>query len=212
VTILPTKDGAAEPVTTFLNSKEVADGFDGLAGLNFAQAFFDGDKMVIAAQFDSLANMEKLNAVNQTIMGKVGDQFSGAPARYGGEVAWSFKGPGKIKGPVTTRITVLPLKPGSETAIMGLMPDIEPKCKVEAFDECIDITFMLSEGKLVAVIRFSSAAGLEKSAPVVPEIMALMGPYVAGAPELFVGTTAWSYPPATSAKKTKAKKAKQGCC
>jgi len=212
VTIVPIKDGAVEPITTFSNGKEVADAVDTMAGLNYLQWFFVDDKMVVAASYDSLANMEAGTAVNQSLFGKISDQLAGAPARHGGEVILSFKGPGKINGPIATRVTIVPLKPGSEAAIIGLVPDIEPKFKGEAFNECIDITTMLFDGKMVVVARYSTTNGMEKSGAAAQESMAPIGPYFAGAPEKLMGTTAWSYSPATGAKKTKAKKVKKGCC
>jgi len=196
VTIVPIKGGAEEPLTQFMN-EEVADGVKGIAGLNFVQAFFVDDKMIIAALYDSMENMEAGTAVNQTLLGKVADQFAGVPTRYASEVAWSFKGPGKIDGPVATRVSVCPLKPGSEKPIWALMPDTEALLEDPVLDECVDITNFFLEDKLVIVARYSSTNGMEKSVAKLQEVMAPMAPYMTGAPERFGGTTAWSYPSAT---------------
>lgn len=211
LTIVPIKDGAEESLTTFLNGKEVAVGVNGLAGLNFVQAFFVDDKMIVAAMYNSMEDMGAGTAVNQTLLGKVADQFAGAPTRYASEVAWSFKGPGKISGPIATRVTVCPLKPGSEQPVWAMISDIEAKMKDPAFDECIDIQDFFLEDKLVIVARYSSTNGMEKVSAKIQEIMAPLAPYLAGAPERFMGTTAWSVASPTKKKKA-ATKAKKRCC
>jgi len=209
VTIVPTKEGAKEPLMKFLNGSEASDGMSKCAGLNFAQALIMDDKLIVGASYDSLANLEAATPTATALFGAVSDQFAGAPVRYTGELTWFWKGPGKIDGPVASRVTLLPIKTGSEAGIMEKIPQIEPMLKDnKAFEECIDIRNFFFENKLVILSRYSSTKGLEESDKQMSSIMAPLAPFIAGAPEKYAGTTAWTYPTVKAAKK----KGKRGCC
>jgi hypothetical protein len=206
VTIVPVKAGSQDALTTFLNGKEVGDELKGLAGWKLGEAFFDGDKMVVMAKYDKMENLETGSAVNAKLLGQQKENLAGAPARYSGHEAWSYKGRGKSTGETAFRVTLIPIKPGSESAILDIAKSSDEKFTDKAFDGCLDITTFFSEDKLVVVARYSNMQAMEAAAEKVQEIMKPMGPYFAGAPDRMCGSVAWT----TSTKVVK--KTNKGCC
>jgi len=213
VTICPIKEDSENAMTKFLNGKEVAAGIAGLSGLKLGEAFFADSNLVVIAKYDNMENLETGSAVNAKLMGQVAENLAGAPTRYSGEAFWSYKGRGSSTDEVANRITILPIKPGSEAAIDELTKIIELKLDDKTFDEVIDITSFFSEGKkLVVVARYSNMKALEAASEKAAALMKDMAQFAAGAPDRFSGSLAWTAAADAPKKKKKAKKAKKGCC
>jgi len=206
VTICPIKEGSEKALTKFLNGKEVADGMAGLSGVKSGEAFFEDNKLIVIARYDNMENLEIGSAVNAKLLGQAAENLAGAPNRYSGQAAWSYKGRGSSTDEVAIRVTTLPIKPGSEAAILELTNSIEKNLDDRALDECIDIVTFFTEGQMVAVARYSNMKGLEAASEVVKETMGTIAQFAVGAPNRFCGSSVWT---TATKKKTKAKK---GCC
>merc|ERR1719498_639344 len=79
VTIVPIKEGTQEALTKFTNDKKIGEQVSALPGFQMAQAFFDGERMVVVSKYDTVANMEAAVAANKEILGKAAENFAGAP-------------------------------------------------------------------------------------------------------------------------------------
>jgi len=180
----------------------------GLSGVKSGEAFFEDSKLIVIARYDNMENLEIGSAVNAKLLGQAAENLAGAPNRYSGQAAWSYKGRGSSTDEVACRVTTLPIKPGSEAAILELTNIIEKKINDDrALDECIDIVTFFTEGEMVAVARYSNMKGLEAASEVIKETMGTIAQFAVGAPTRFCGSIVWTT--ATKKKKTKAKK---GCC
>jgi len=223
VTIVPIKADAEAPLTKFVNGKEVSESIASTTGVKMISSFFTEDKMVVAALYDSVENLEAGLSVNAKLLAQVADNFTAAPVRYQGEVCWSYKGPGKAGGAsppdgrVASRVSIFQLKPGSQQEILKITAQVEALLKDEALSELIDVQSIFADDDMMIMMsRFHSMKGLETSTEKMGEIMAPMGPFMAGwedfgwneSPSLS-GTVAWSHPKAFKIKKRATNK---GCC
>jgi hypothetical protein len=210
VTIVPIKEGTEEALTKFMASKEVSDEVSALTGFQQAQGFFADNKLVVMAKYDNVANMEAGAEKNKEILGKAAEHFAGAPTKHQSEIAWSYQGRGKADGPVASRVTVVPLKPGSEASMLAICQSMRSKLDDKEWDECIEVNVFFTDNKMVSLSRYTSQAGLDAVGAKMQEYMAPMQPFMAGTPERLAGSTIWDLP--TIIKVAKGKKQKKGCC
>lgn len=182
------------------------DAISALAGGKFFGAFFTSDdKLVVTALYDSMNNLQTGTATNKRLMGQWKEHFAGAPTLLSGNVDWYYKGLAKLSGSVASRVTIVPIKPGSQKALLDTANSDGMKAglKDAAFAQLIDVALFFDGDKCVVVSRYTSLKALMDSEDKQKELMAALGPYITGAPDRLFGTLAWSSPQIGAAQKQK---------
>jgi len=213
VTIVPYKPDSKAALQDYLKGAELKEALDKLAGQVGFSMFFTNENFVVTALYDSMENLDIATATNASVFGKLKDHFAGAPTKYQSNVAWLYTGSGKLEGEVASRVSVIPIKPGAQQAILDQTAAVEPQLKDKAFADVIDIrSFFPGGDKMVVVSRWANEKALAASDDKYKEIMGSMAANFTGAPEKFTGTLAHSIPAVPAAPKKKKAKKQRKCC
>ena len=147
------------------------------AGLKEVAAFFtDDDKMVVRTLFTDMDALTGSAEATKKVMGGMAEHFAGPPSMSMGTVDWHFKGPAAPVATPVSRVTIVPIKPGSQGAIMKKesMAAIEEGLKHPDMAGMIEVSVIFSGDTMLSRSLFTSMAALEGSVETQPRVMGTM--------------------------------------
>lgn len=209
VTIVPMKEGTKEVMLDHANSKLMRDGLAAPAFAEMTSLFAivgeNGDKFVAVSQFASLGALTGSTEAQTKIMGGMKDMFAGAPEKTAGMVEWAHKGsavapPAGSAAPLASRVTVVPLRPGTDVAALVAYAEkkVAPGLAALEFRELVEVSVLIGEDKLISVSKYTTMDGLKGSDASQAKLMGGMMEFFAGPPERITGHIEWAWtPPAT---------------
>ena len=92
----------------------------GLRWDDFGVLFFtDDDKMVARSVFKDMDSLKGSSEAQARVMGGFKEHMAGPPTPLMGNLFWTLKGNAAPVAKPATRVTIVPLKPGSQEAVKG---------------------------------------------------------------------------------------------
>ena len=140
VTIVPLKPGSQEAVKAGLGEVDkIMKGSPVMGKMIEVGAFFtDDDKMVGRTLFTDMDALTGSAEATKKVMGGMAEHFAGPPSMSMGTVDWHFKGPAAPVATPVSRVTIVPIKPGAQGAIMT-------KNMIETIEKGLDDPAMLAD-------------------------------------------------------------------
>lgn len=208
VTIVPIKPGSKDALLAVANSPDMAANMKDLQGsLNEVAFFFteDGEKLVARSTWASPEALAGSDEKQGKAMGPMKEHMAGAPERMRGTIVYT-----KTDGLATlapgekghSRVTVVPIKPGSQAAMLALMDTEETKANLQMDGMVALSLFFTDDNKLIARTVWTTAELLAASDALQAKAMAPMKEHMAGAPIKHFGQLAWSFSPSDAASGT----------
>ena len=159
--MVPIKPGAREKIqaTTAATTAAIrADpAFDSL--LEVSYFFTDDDKMVARSVFSTMESLKNSAEATKKVMGGMAEHFAGPPSMSMGTVDWHFKGPAAPVATPVSRVTIVPIKPGAQGAIMtkNMIETIEKGLDDPAMAGLIEVATIFSGDNLISRSLFTDA-------------------------------------------------------
>eukprot|EP01048_Picozoa_sp_COSAG05_P014605 COSAG05_NODE_1672_length_4303_cov_1.823026_2_plen_206_part_00 len=148
--------------------------------------------MIWSAYVDMVSDESQLR-----LMSGMEAHFAGPPQKMQGHVQWTFYGTAKADGPTASRVTTVPIKPGSQASILATLNSAEIKAglQAEVFSGLIEVSTMMAEdNKLVARSIYTTMEALTVSDDAQSALlMEQMKEHFAGPPETVKGIVPWSF-------------------
>ena len=197
ITVVPIKPGARDKIqaTTAATTAAIrADpAFDSM--LEVSYFFTDDDKMVARSVFSTMESLKNSAEATKKVMGGMAEHFAGPPSMSMGTVDWHFKGPAAPVATPVSRVTIVPIKPGSQGAIMKKesMAAIEEGLKHPDMAGMIEVSVIFSGDTMLSRSLFTSMAALEGSVETQTRVMSTMKEHIAGPPTRLSGELAWHH-------------------
>ena len=197
ITVVPIKPGARDKIqaTTAATTAAIrADpAFDAM--LEVSYFFTDDDKMVARSVFSTMESLKNSAEATKKVMGGMAEHFAGPPTVHMGTLDWHFKGPAAPVATPVSRVTIVPIKPGSQGAIMKKesMAAIEEGLKHPDMAGMIEVSVIFSGDTMLSRSLFTSMAALEGSVETQTRVMGTMKEHIAGPPTRLSGELAWHH-------------------
>ena len=136
-------------------------------------------------------------ALGQVLGGSLKEWIAGPPEPTVGPVRYTFNGsatpPEGSNGAV--RLTSIPMKPGSEKAVLAYTSEVEPKFK--DLDGVISIEMMqVGDEKMFAIATYATMEALASATPTIATVLGGMKEHFAGKPDAMAATVEWIFTPA----------------
>ena len=197
ITIVPIKPGTKDKILAVMKetSGTIQDN-PAFAGMKEVAAFFtDDDKMVGRTLFTDMDALTGSAEATKKVMGGMAEHFAGPPSMSMGTVDWHFKGPAAPVATPVSRVTIVPIKPGSQGAIMKKesMAAIEEGLKHPDMAGMIEVSVIFSGDTMLSRSLFTSMAALEGSVETQTRVMGTMKEHIAGPPTRLSGELAWHH-------------------
>ena len=195
ITIVPIKPGTKDKILAVMKetSGTIQDN-PAFAGMKEVAAFFtDDDKMVGRTLFTDMDALTGSAEATKKVMGGMAEHFAGPPTVHMGTLDWHFKGPAAPVANPVSRVTIVPIKPGAQGAIMtkNMIETIEKGLDDPAMAGLIEVATIFSGDNLISRSLFTDAKSLEASVEVQGKVMGAMKEHFAGAPTRLSGEVAW---------------------
>merc|ERR1719409_1912171 len=181
--ILATTSAIGEAIRT-----EVA--FDGL--LELAVFFTDDDKMVARTIFKDVDSLKGSAEAQARVMGGFKEHMAGPPTKLFGDIFWTLKGDAPPTAKPATRVTIVPLKPGSQEAVKAGLDKVNEIMKGSpVMGKMIEVgAFFTDDDKVVVRSVFVDTAAMEAGAEAAAKALGIVKESFAGPPEVVKGEVA----------------------
>ena len=197
ITIVPIKpkSQAAILATTAKTSAglKAEPSMDGL--ISVCAFFTDDNRMVARSIFKDMESLKGSAEAQARVMGGFKEHMAGPPTPLFGELFWTLKGEAEPVAKPATRVTIVPLKPGSQQEVKAGLDKVNEIMKGSpVMGKMIEVgAFFTDDDKVVVRSVFVDVEAMEAGAEAAKEALGIVKESFAGPPEVIKGVVEWEH-------------------
>ena len=197
ITIVPIKpkSQAAILATTAKTSAglKAEPSMDGL--ISVCAFFTDDNRMVARSIFKDMESLKGSAEAQARVMGGFKEHMAGPPTPLFGELFWTLKGEAEPVAKPATRVTIVPLKPGSQQEVKAGLDKVNEIMKGSpVMGKMIEVgAFFTDDDKVVVRSVFVDVEAMEAGAEAAKEALGIVKESFAGPPEVIKGVVEWDH-------------------
>ena len=173
-----------------LNSEKA---FDGM--ISVCSFFTDDDKMVARSVFKDMDSLKGSSEAQAKVMGGFKEHMAGPPTPLMGNLFWTLKGDAPPVAKPATRVTIVPLKPGSQQEVKAGLDKVNEIMKGSpVMGKMIEVgAFFTDDDKVVIRSVFVDTEAMEAGAEAAKKALGIVKDSFAGPPEVIKGVVEWDH-------------------